>query len=120
MRRIHEVLRLKFELRFNDAQVARGAGIARATVQDDLRRIRATGLSFEQLMGLDDEALDQRLFRRNTAPSLPDWEAIEREGRHVDELGDVSVSARVETVVRGRPPPSSHRRVRRSRRSTRP
>jgi transposase len=85
MRRIREVLRLKFELRFNDAQVARGAGIARATVQDYLRRITATGLSYEQLIALDDERLDQRLFppreRRNTARPLPDWEAIERELR---------------------------------------
>jgi len=85
MRRIREVLRLKFELRFNDAQVARSAGIARATVQDYLRRITATGLSYEQLIALDDETLDQRLFppreQRNIARQLPDWEAIERELR---------------------------------------
>jgi transposase len=85
MRRIREVLRLKFELHFNDTQVACGAGIARATVQDYLRRITASGLSYEQLTALDDAALEQRLFplreRRNTARPLPDWEAIEREMR---------------------------------------
>ena len=39
MRRIREVLRLKFQLGLNDSQVANSAGIARATVQDYLRRI---------------------------------------------------------------------------------
>ena len=83
MRRIREVLRLKFSLGLNDSQVARGAGIARATAQDYLRRISATGLNAEHLLALDDEALDQRLFppRRETARPLPDWEAIERELR---------------------------------------
>lgn len=85
MRRIREVLRLKFQFGLNDTQVATSAGIARATVQDYLRRIAATGLNYEQLIALDDEALDQRLFppreRRDIARPLPDWEAIERELR---------------------------------------
>ena len=50
MRRIREVLRLKFQLGLNDSQVASSAGIARATVQDYTRRIAATGLSHEQLL----------------------------------------------------------------------
>ena len=62
MRRIREVLRLKFNLGLNDSQVASSAGVARATVQDYLRRIAATGLDHEQLLALGDEALDQRLF----------------------------------------------------------
>jgi len=83
MRRIREVLRLKFNLGLNDSQVASGAGIARATVQDYLRRIAATGLDHEQLLALGDEALDQRLFprRRETGRPQPDWEVIERELR---------------------------------------
>ncbi len=52
MRRIREVLRLKFELKLSDARVALGANIARATVQDYLRRITATGLDHEQLRAL--------------------------------------------------------------------
>jgi len=78
MRRIREVLRLKFNLGLNDSQVASGAGIARATVQDYLRRIAATGLDHEQLLALGDEALDQRLFpqRRETGRPQPDWEVI--------------------------------------------
>ena len=76
MRRIREVLRLKFNLGLSDSQVASGAGIARATVQDYLRRIAATGLDHEQLLALGDEALDQRLFpprgQRETGRPLPD------------------------------------------------
>ena len=85
MRRIREVVRLKFQLGLNDSQVARSAGIGRATVQDYLRRIAATGLNHEQLLALGDEALEQRLFppreRRDTDRPLPDWEIIERELR---------------------------------------
>jgi len=80
MRRIREVLRLKFNLGLNDSQVASGAGIARTTVQDYLRRIAATGLDHEQLLALGDEALDQRLFpprgQRETGRPLPDSQAF--------------------------------------------
>lgn len=62
MRRIREVLRLKFQLGLNDTQVASGAGIARATVQDHLRRIAASGMNHEQLLALGEAALEQRLF----------------------------------------------------------
>lgn len=85
MRRIREVLRLKFQLGLNDSQVASGAGIARATVQDYLRRIAATEMNHEQLLALGDGALEQQLFppreRRNPDRPLPDWESIERELR---------------------------------------
>ena len=85
MRRIREVLRLKFQLGLNDSQVASSAGIARATVQDYARRIAATGLDHEQLLALADEALEKHLYppreRRNTDRPLPDWETIERELR---------------------------------------
>ena len=85
MRRIREVVRLKFQLGLNDSQVARSARLGRATVQDYLRRIAATGLNHEQLLAFGDEALEQRLFppreRRNTDRPLPNWEAIERELR---------------------------------------
>ena len=85
MRRIREVLRLKFELRLSDARVALGARIARSTVQDYLHRIAASGLDHEQLLALDDKTLDEKLFppreSRNTARPLPDWEMIEQQLR---------------------------------------
>jgi len=85
MRRIKEVLRLKFEVGLNDSQIAASVQLARATVQDYLQRVAATGQKPEQLCALGDEELDRRLFppreQRNTARPLPDWETIERELR---------------------------------------
>ena len=43
MRRIKEVLRLKFELQLNDSQVAASARLARSTVQDYLHRAPQRG-----------------------------------------------------------------------------
>jgi transposase len=85
MRRIREVLRLKFQLGLSASQAVNSAGIARATVQNYLRRIAATGVDHERLLALDDQALEQRLFppreRRNPNRPLPDWPAIEQELR---------------------------------------
>ena len=85
MRRIREVLRLKFQLGLNDTQVASGAGVPRTTVQDYLQRIAACGMTHGELLVLDDVALEQRLFPprepRDTTRPLPDWESIERELR---------------------------------------
>jgi transposase len=85
MRRIKEVLRLKFELGLNDSQIAASARLARSTVQDYMQRVAASGLEPQALCALGDEELDRRLFppreQRNTARPLPDWEAVERELR---------------------------------------
>ena len=65
--------------------MARGAGVARSTVQDPLRRIATSGMKPDELQGLDDAALDERLFgppgRRDTSRPLPDWSEIERQLR---------------------------------------
>jgi transposase len=59
--------------------------VARATVQEYLRRIAATGLGHEDLLALDDKVLDEKLFppreARDTARPLPDWEAVEQQLR---------------------------------------
>jgi transposase len=85
MRRIREVLRLKFQLGLNDSQVASSTGIARSTVQAYLQRVDTAGLDHERLLSLDDAALEQRLFPRrelrDTTRPLPNWELIERELR---------------------------------------
>jgi hypothetical protein len=73
MRRIREVLRLKFELKLSDSRVALGARIARSTVQDYLHRIAASGLDHEQLLALDECVCCGRHIRkgRRTAISTP-------------------------------------------------
>ena len=62
MRRIKEVLRLKYEMGLNDRQVASSVRLARSTVQDYVQRVAASGLNPQQLCALGDEELDRRLF----------------------------------------------------------
>ena len=64
MRKIREVLRLKFEARLSDEKVAQAIGSARSTVQECLRRARESDLSWPLPPGLDEETLHARLYRR--------------------------------------------------------
>jgi len=76
---------LKFQLGLNDSQVSRSAGIARSTVQEYLQRVTGADLAAEQLLTLDDAALERRLFPlrelRDVDRPLPEWEVVERELR---------------------------------------
>jgi transposase len=86
MRRIRELLRLKFGGGdTSDRAIARQLGVARSTVQDYLARIEAAGLSWPLPEEVTDAVLEQRLFaragfkagvRRRTEP---DWAALARE-----------------------------------------
>jgi transposase len=64
MRKIREVLRLKFEARLGDRQIAAAIGSARSTVQECLRRVREARLAWPLPPELDEEALHARLYRR--------------------------------------------------------
>ncbi len=85
MRKIKEVLRLKFELGLANRQIARSCSINHSTVADYLYRAKAAGLDQWPLPSeLDDTGLDARLFpARMTAPSqarqAPDWAGIHEE-----------------------------------------
>ena len=85
MRKIKEVLRLKFELGLPNRQIARSCSINHSTVADYLYRAKAAGLDQWPLPSeLDDTGLDARLFpARMTAPSqarqAPDWAGIHEE-----------------------------------------
>lgn len=84
MRRIREVLRLRFELGWSSRAIARAQKIGRTTVVEYLRRVSESGLSWPLPEELDgDDALEALLFR---APWLaaadrpePDWAHISRE-----------------------------------------
>ena len=71
MRKIEEVLRLSFDGRLGIRAIAQ---ISPSTVGDYLRRARAAGLSWPLPPGLDEVALERRLFSSAsafpTAPSL--------------------------------------------------
>jgi len=70
MRKIREVLRLKFELDLSERQISKSAQISRSTIGDYLRRFAVSGLSWPLPIGLTDADIDVRLFPPK--PSIPD------------------------------------------------
>jgi len=62
MRKIKEVLRLKWQNGCSDAQIARGCNIARSTVREYLRRAQEAGLTWPLERDLDDTHLENLLF----------------------------------------------------------
>jgi transposase len=75
MRKIREVLRLKWACGLGDRAVAASCSLSRSTVSKYVRRAKEVGLSWPLPTELTDEALEERLF---TAAELavhfvPDW-----------------------------------------------
>ena len=62
MRKIKEVLRLKFVNHLSVRQIAKSCDIARSTVQEYFDRIQKTGLTWPLAPELDDAALENLLF----------------------------------------------------------
>ena len=62
MRKIRELLRLKYDLGRSHREIARSLGIAASTVSDYVRRASAAGFSWPLPEGLDDAALEAVLF----------------------------------------------------------
>ena len=86
MRKIDEVLRLRFELKRSHRQIARSIGAASSTVADYLRRFAEAGLSWPLPASLCEIELEAKLFP--PAPSVPvserpepDWAAVHTEMR---------------------------------------
>jgi transposase len=84
MRKVKEVLRLRWANGFSDRQIAHSCGIARSTVAEYLRRAEAAGLTWPLPEGLDEASLEQRLFAPSGAlPAeprpVPVWADIHRE-----------------------------------------
>jgi transposase len=90
MRKIREVLRLK-AAGLNIREIAASTGAARTTVYEYLVRADGAGLSWPLPEGVDDEALEARLFPPATAElatrrPVPEWREVHREmrsGKHV-------------------------------------
>ena len=87
MRRIREVLRLKWECGFGDRVVAAACSVSRSTVSKYVRLAREAGLSWPLPEAMDDGALEALLFQgpadsffRNRY--IPDWPEVHRELRH--------------------------------------
>ena len=86
MRKINEVLRLRFELHCSHREIARSIGAASSTVADYLRRFAEAGLSWPLSASLSEADLEAKLFP--SAPSvpgseraMPDWAALHAEMR---------------------------------------
>src|SRR3990170_1991203 len=62
MRKIREILRQKWALDRTHREVAQSLSIGLGTVSGVERRARAAGLSWAEVEGLSDEALEQRLY----------------------------------------------------------
>jgi transposase len=82
MRKIREVLRLKFDANVSDRQIARAIGSARSTVRECLRRCKEAGLTWPLPAELDEAALQEKLYRRDVPASCtptPDFAKLQAE-----------------------------------------
>ena len=79
MRKIKEILRLRYELRLGQRQIAASCSIGQATVADYLKRATAAGLSWPLPADCDDRQLAAALFGSQPDPQpepprdLPDF-----------------------------------------------
>ncbi len=80
MRKIREVLRLKYELGCSNREISLSCSIGSSTVSDYLKRARMAGLSWPLPDSLSDSVLEQKLFPSPTPRSsldfYPDFQAI--------------------------------------------
>jgi len=84
MRKIREVLRLRWERGVSLRDIARACSMGCTSVHDTLERAKKAGLCWPLDSGLDDVGLERLLYpsgKENAAKSrsLPDWPSIHRE-----------------------------------------
>ncbi len=76
MRKVKEVLRLKYALNKSQREIVQACGIGKTTVQEYLRRAKAAGLTWPLPEELSEIELEQKLFpkeprEQNGKPSIP-------------------------------------------------
>ena len=86
MRRIRDLLRLKYAQGLSDRAVARSLGLGKGTVGNYLARARQAGLAWPLAPELDDDSLELLLFPSPTMASrldrsVPDWAVMDVELR---------------------------------------
>ena len=84
MRKLRDVLRLKYESHLPQRAIAQACGVGLGTITAYLQRAQAADLTWPVPADLDDAALEARLFTRPAAPpssarALPDWPALHQE-----------------------------------------
>jgi transposase len=86
MRKIREILRLKYDCKLTYGQIATSCGIGRTTVSDYLNRFKASSLGWPLSSDMDDIKLEELLFpsfQLNRSPDRAalDWQYIHGELR---------------------------------------
>src|SRR6202165_1651458 len=82
MRKIKEVLRLRFELRLGQREIARACSISQGAVHNYLKRAAAAGIAWPTPEGWDEQRVEQALFgerqvvKRLPEQVLPDFPAL--------------------------------------------
>lgn len=83
MRKIREVLRLKWSSQLSNRAIANGCSIARSTVAECLERAANAGLSWPLPEDLDDAALERLLYPpvvcSDAVRAQPDWSLVQKE-----------------------------------------
>src|SRR5260370_42131533 len=86
MRKIREVLRLKYACGVSDRVIARSVGIGRTAIAEYVRRAAVIGITWPIPEELDDTALERKLFapagyNPPRSKPLPEWGHIHAELR---------------------------------------
>ena len=85
MRKISEILRLRYELKCSYRDIARSQNVGITTVGEYLARARTAGISWPLPEGMSEQDLFSKLFLPAKSPSkvrpLPDWEWVYQELR---------------------------------------
>ena len=86
MRKIREILRLRYDCKLTYGQIATSCGIGRTTASDYLNRFEASPLKWPLSPDVDDTKLEQLLFpsvqhTHSTDRAGIDWQYIHRELR---------------------------------------
>ncbi len=84
MRKIREILRLKYECKQSIRDISQSCLVGKSTVSDYLLRARAAGLSWPLPADMDDSVLEQMLFPSASGRCLrgrqqPDWNWVHNE-----------------------------------------
>jgi len=83
MRKIKEILRLKWELGLTDRQVGRSLKIAHSTVREYVKRAERAGLSWPLPAEMGETELRSKLFPKKDQANIkrpqPDWQQVEQE-----------------------------------------
>jgi transposase len=86
MRKIKDVLRLKFDGDLSNRRIARSCHVSRPAVAEYLRRFEEAGLSWPAAAAFDDATLENKLYAPPARLSpferaVPDWNHVHRELR---------------------------------------